>query len=236
VWFSRELTLGSYTKLFGGLHEESAIPFGDYFRNSFVVTILSCLFSLVLGVLSGYAFSRFDFKGKKHFFLGVILMRAIPGLALGLPLLILFRGLNLVNNVFGLILTYSMLNIPFIIWLMEGFFADVPHELAEAALIDGCSRWQALFRIDIPLVAPGISASAIFAFLLSWNEFAVALILTRTPASRTLPVGLFDFIGEFFIDWGGMSAAGTILLVPVVVLTFFVQRWITRGLTFGAIK
>lgn len=236
VWFPKEATLSSYIKLFGSPHEEASLPFREYFRNSFLVALLSCFFSVMLGTLSGYAFSRFEFRGKRNFFLGVILMRAIPGLALGLPLLVLFKRVQLVNTLSGLILTYTMLNTPFVIWLMEGFFTDIPAELAEAALIDGCSRWQALWRVDVPLAAPGISASAIFSFLLSWNEFAIALILTRTPASRTLPVGLFDFVGEFFIDWGGMCAAGTIILVPVVVLTFFIQRWMVRGLTFGAIK
>jgi len=236
VWFPRELTLSSYTKLFGSLHEEASLPFREYFRNSLIAALLGCFFSLSLGTLAGYAFSRFEFRGKRNLFLGVILMRAVPGLALGLPLLVLFKRVQLVNTLSGLILTYTMLNTPFVIWLMEGFFADIPAELAEAALVDGCSRWRALWKIDLPLVAPGISASAIFSFLLSWNEFAIALILTRTPASRTLPVGLFDFVGEFFIDWGGMCAAGTIILIPVVVLTFFIQRWMVRGLTFGAIK
>ncbi len=236
VWWPQQLTLSSYTKLFGGSHEESTIAFGDYFRNSMVATVVSCAVALTLGTMAGYAFARHEFKGKRQLFLGIILMRAIPGLALGMPLLVMFKWVGLVNNIWGLILVYTMVNAPFITWLMEGFFKDIPHDLAEAALIDGCSRLQALLKVDLPLAAPGVAASTIFAFLLSWNEFAIALILTRTPASRTLPVGLFDFMGEFFIDWGGMSAAGTIILIPVVILTFLVQRWIARGLTFGALK
>ncbi|MGQ9626685.1 MAG: carbohydrate ABC transporter permease [Anaerolineae bacterium] len=236
VWWPKELTLSSYTKLFGGSHEESTIPFGDYFRNSMVATVVSCAVALTLGTMAGYAFARHEFKGKRNLFLAIILMRAIPGLALGMPLLVMFKWVRLVNNVWGLILVYTMVNVPFITWLMEGFFKDIPPDLAEAALIDGCSRLQALLKVDLPIAAPGVAASTIFAFLLSWNEFAIALILTRTPASRTLPVGLFDFVGEFFIDWGGMSAAGTIILIPVVILTFLVQRWIARGLTFGALK
>lgn len=236
VWWPQELTLSSYTKLFGGSHEESTIPFGDYFRNSMVATVVSCAVALTLGTMAGYAFTRHEFKGKRNLFLAIILMRAIPGLALGMPLLVMFKWVRLVNNVWGLILVYTMVNVPFITWLMEGFFKDIPPDLAEAALIDGCSRLQALLKVDLPIAAPGVAASTIFAFLLSWNEFAIALILTRTPASRTLPVGLFDFVGEFFIDWGGMSAAGTIILIPVVILTFLVQRWIARGLTFGALK
>lgn len=236
VWWPQQLTLSSYTKLFGGSHEESTIAFGDYFRNSIVATMVSCAVALTLGTMAGYAFARHEFKGKRQLFLGIILMRAIPGLALGMPLLVVFKWVRLVNNVWGLILVYTMVNAPFITWLMEGFFKDIPHDLAEAALIDGCSRVQALLKVDLPLAAPGLAASTIFAFLLSWNEFAIALILTRTPASRTLSVGLFDFMGEFFIDWGGMSAAGTIILIPVVILTFLVQRWIARGLTFGALK
>ncbi len=236
VWWPQQLTLSSYTKLFGGSHEESTIAFGDYFRNSVVATVVSCAVALSLGTMAGYAFARHEFKGKRKLFLAIILMRAIPGLALGMPLLVMFKWVRLVNNVWGLILVYTMVNAPFITWLMEGFFKDIPPDLAEAALIDGCSRLQALLKVDLPLAAPGVAASTIFAFLLSWNEFAIALILTRTPASRTLPVGLFDFVGEFFIDWGGMSAAGTIILIPVVILTFLVQRWIARGLTFGALK
>ena len=236
VWWPQQLTLSSYTKLFGGSHEESTIAFGDYFRNSVVATVVSCAVALSLGTMAGYAFARHEFKGKRKLFLAIILMRAIPGLALGMPLLVMFKWVRLVNNVWGLILVYTMVNAPFITWLMEGFFKDIPPDLAEAALIDGCSRLQALLKVDLPLAAPGVAASTIFAFLLSWNEFAIALILTRTPASRTLPVGLFDFVGEFFIDWGGMSAAGTIILIPVVILTFLLQRWIARGLTFGALK
>ena len=135
---------------------------------------------------------------------------------------------------FGLILAYVALNVPFTIWLIDGFFRQVPRDLAEAAQIDGCTRWQAFWQVEFPLAGPGIASAAIFAFLTSWNEFALASQLTRSVNSKTLPVGLLDYTAEFTIDWRGMCALAVVMIIPALTLTFIVQKHLVSGLTSGA--
>jgi multiple sugar transport system permease protein len=166
----------------------------------------------------------------------MMLARAVPGVALSLPLFILFAKLGLSDKIGGMIIAYAALNIPFTAWLMDGFFRALPEELDDAALIDGCSRWGALLRVDLPLALPGVAASGIFAFLTSWNEFAIATVITRTPASRTFPPGLFEFTGQFVSDWRGMCAMSVMMLAPAVIFVALVQRQLVEGLASGAVK
>lgn len=237
VWLPRELTLEGFKPMFGqATTATGSVPFHLYFRNSTIVAIGSTLVSLTLGTLAGYAFSRFRFRGRNALFLGIMLSRAVPGIALSLPLFLLFARLGLADRLWGLGLVYVAVNIPFIIWLMDGFFREIPRELSEAAFIDGCSNWQAFIRIALPLALPGLAASAIFAFLASWNEFQLAVVLTRTIASKTAPVGLFDFTGQFTIDWRGMAALSVLMMIPAVVFVLAVQRNLVQGLTLGAVK
>lgn len=243
VWIPRELTLDGFKPLFGQATEMTgAIPFDRYFVNSVVVSVVSTILAVALGTMAGYVFSRFRFRGKQVLFLGVMLSRAIPGIVLGLPLFILFARISqgnpikLIDSPLGLIIVYVAVNVPFTIWLMDGFFREIPVELSEAAQIDGCSEWQTFTRINLPLALPGLAASAIFAFLAAWNEFQLASVLTRTVNSKTAPVGLFDFTGQFTIDWRGMAAMATVMMIPVVVFVLIVQRNLVRGLTFGAVK
>jgi multiple sugar transport system permease protein len=126
--------------------------------------------------------------------------------------------------------------VPFTAWLMAGFIGEIPESLNDAALIDGCSKWTAFLRVELPLVGPGLAASGIFAFLTSWNEFAVASVISRTTAAKTFPVGLFDFTGEFVSDWRGMCAMSVLMLIPAVIFVIVVQRQLLRGLTLGAVK
>ena len=190
----------------------------------------------MLGTLAGYTFSRFRFKGKNGIFLSMMLARAVPGIALSLPLFILFARLGLSDSILGMIIIYVALNIPFTTWLMDGFFRAIPEELDDAARIDGCSYWGAFLRVDLPLALPGAAASGIFAFLTSWNEFALASVITRTPASRTFPPGLFEFTGQFVSDWRGMCAMSVMMLIPAVIFVALVQRQLMEGLTSGATK
>lgn len=243
VWIPRELTLDGFKPLFGQATEMTgAIPFDRYFVNSVVVSVVSTILAVALGTMAGYVFSRFRFRGKQVLFLGVMLSRAIPGIVLGLPLFILFARISqgnpikLIDSPLGLIIVYVAVNVPFTIWLMDGFFREIPVELSEAAQIDGCSEWQTFTRINLPLALPGLAASAIFAFLAAWNEFQLASVLTRTVNSKTAPVGLFDFTGQFTIDWRGMAAMATVMMIPAVVFVLIVQRNLVRGLTFGAVK
>lgn len=237
VWIPRELTLDGFKPLFGqATTATGSVPFDKYISNSLLIAVSSTLIALMVGTLAGYSFARFNFRGRNALFLGLMLSRAIPGIALGLPLFLLFARVGLVDKPYGLALVYAAINIPFTIWLMDGFFRQIPTEMSEAALIDGASHWQTFLRINLPLALPGLAASAIFAFLAAWNEFQLAVVLTRTTNSRTAPVGLFDFTGQFTIDWRGMAALSVLMMIPAILFVLAVQRSLVRGLTLGAIK
>jgi multiple sugar transport system permease protein len=242
IWIPTGFSLDSYKILFGMPTPDGAfglggsIPVPAYARNSLVIALVSTFFALVFGTLAGYVFSRFNFKGKNSIFLGMMLARAIPGIALSLPLFILFARVGLSDSVPGMIITYVALNIPFTAWLMDGFFRAIPQELDEAARIDGCSHWGAFVRVDLPLALPGAAAAGIFAFLTSWNEFALSSVITRTPASRTFPPALFEFTGQFVSDWRGMTAMSVLMLIPAIIFVALVQRQLMEGLTSGATK
>ena len=242
IWIPTTLTLDSYKILFGMPTPEGAfglggsIPVAQYARNSIIVALVSTAIAIVVGTLAGYAFSRFSFRGKQSLFLAFMLGRAIPGIALSLPLFVLFARAKLSDTIPGLILIYVALTIPFTAWLMGGFFRAIPEELDDAARIDGCSHWGAFWRVALPLALPGAAASAIFAFLTCWNEFALASTITRTPKSRTFPPALFEFTGQFVSDWRGMTAMAVLMLIPAVVFVAVIQRQLMEGLTSGAMK
>lgn len=236
VWIPQSLNLDKIAVLFGASHKESSVPFNSYLLNSIITALTGSTAALAVGTLAGYAFARFKQKGLKNIFLGLMLVRAIPGIALGLPLFVIFAKLKILDNIFSLALVYAALGIPFIAWLMSGYFKDIPEELDHSAQIDGCSRMKALLHIDMPLAWPGMAAGWTFIFLACWNEFQIASILTRTIASKTFPVGLFDFTTEYTIDWSGMAAMSLIMLVPAIVFVLLTQRNLVMGLTFGSVK
>ncbi len=242
IWVPRQLDFTSYTALLGRVESAEefgfgqSVPFLDYARNSIIASVVSTILALVIGTLAGFVFSSFEFRGRDSIFLSFMLARAVPGIALSLPLLILFTKVGLSDRIYGLIIAYTAMNVPFTAWLMTGFFGEIPKELNDAAFIDGCSRWGAFLRVNLPLILPGLAASGIFAFLTSWNEFAVASVISRTTASKTFPVGLFDFTAEFVSDWRGMCAMSVIMLIPAVIFVMAVQRNLVKGLTLGAIK
>jgi multiple sugar transport system permease protein len=235
VWIPRSLSFDAYRAMFGGLGQ-GGIPIWDYFRNSLIVSITSTAIALIIGMSGGYAFARYRFRAKNAVFLGLMLSRAVPGVALSLPLFMVYARLGIIDTHFGLIITYVALNVPFTIWLIDGFFRQVPKDLAEAAQIDGCTRWQAFWQVEFPLAGPGIASAGIFAFLTCWNEYALASQLTRSVDSKTLPVGLLDYTSEFTIDWRGMCALAIVMIIPALALTFIIQKHLVSGLTFGAVK
>ncbi|MBN9270737.1 MAG: carbohydrate ABC transporter permease [Mesorhizobium sp.] len=235
VWIPQSLSFDAYVSMFSGVGK-GGIPVWDYFRNSLIISVTSTVLAIVIGMAGGYAFARFRFKGKSGWFLGLMLTRTVPGIALSLPLFFVYARLGIIDTHFGLILAYVALNIPFTIWLIDGFFRQVPKDLAEAAQIDGCTRWQAFWQVEFPLAGPGIASSAIFAFLTSWNEFALASQLTRSVNSKTLPVGLLDYTAEFTIDWRGMCALAVVMIIPALALTYIVQKHLGGGVTSGAVK
>ena len=200
VWVPEDLTLDNFGKIFGFGAEQVGIPVGSYFTNSLVIALTSTVIALIIGVAGGYSFARYRFRFKGGIFLGLMLFRAVPGIALSLPVFMMWSKLGLVDTKMGLIIVYVSLNVPFTIWLIDGFFRQIPQALSEAAQVDGCTRWQAFWKIEFPLAKSGIAAAGVFAFLTSWNEFALASQLTRSTDSKTLPVGLLDFTAQFTID------------------------------------
>ena len=235
VWIPQELSLDAYVAMFSGIGK-GGIPVLDYFRNSLIISVSSTVIAVAIGMAGGYAFARDRFRGKSGTFLGLMLTRTVPGIAMSLPLFFIYARLGIIDTHFGMILAYVALNIPFTIWLIDGFFRQVPKDLAEAAQIDGCTRWQAFWQVEFPLAGPGIASAAIFAFLTCWNEFALASQLTRSVNSKTLPVGLLDYTAEFTIDWRGMCALAVVMIIPALTLTYIVQKHLVGGLTSGAVK
>ncbi|MBZ9843971.1 carbohydrate ABC transporter permease [Mesorhizobium sp. CA5] len=235
VWIPQQLSVDAYVAMFSGIGK-GGIPVLDYFRNSLIISVTSTAIAVAIGMAGGYAFARYRFRGKSGMFLGLMLTRTVPGIALSLPLFFLYVRLGIIDTHIGMILAYVALNVPFTIWLIDGFFRQVPKDLAEAAQIDGCTRWQAFWQVEFPLARPGIASAAIFAFLTCWNEFALASQLTRSVNSKTLPVGLLDYTAEFTIDWRGMCALAVVMIIPALTLTYIVQKRLVGGLTSGAVK
>jgi multiple sugar transport system permease protein len=235
VWIPTELNLDHYRAMFGGIGQ-GGVPVLTYFWNSLIISVTSTVIALLVGMAGGYAFARYRFRGKAALFVGLMASRAVPGVALSLPLFILFGRTGIIDTHFGLIVVYVAMNVPFTIWLIDGFFRQVPKELAEAAEIDGCTRWQAFWRVEFPVARAGIASAGIFAFLTSWNEYALASQLTRSVNSKTMPVGLLDFTSQFTLNWGGMCALAVLMIIPALVLTFLVQKHLIAGLTFGGVK
>lgn len=235
VWIPNELNLNHYRAMFGGMGE-GGVPVLTYFRNSLIISVTSTVIALFVGMAGGYAFARYRFKGKAWIFVGLMCTRAVPGVALSLPLFIIFARVGIIDTHFGLILAYVAMNVPFTIWLIDGFFRQIPPSLAEAAQIDGCTRWQAFWQVEFPVAKAGIASAGIFAFLTSWNEYALASQLTRSVTSKTMPVGLLDFQAEFTLNWGGMCALAVLMIIPALILTFLVQKHLIAGLTFGGVK
>ena len=236
IWIPQDLNITQYKAIFSTDPGKGGVPVWNYFSNSLIIATTSTVIALIIGMSGGYAFARYSFKGKDRYFLGFMLSRTVPGIALSLPIFFIFAKLGIIDTKFGMILIYTALNVPFTIWLVDGFFRQVPIEMSQAAQIDGCTPWQAFWKIEFPLARSGIASAGIFAFLTSWNEFALASQLTRSTNSKTLPVGLLDFTSEFTVNWAGMCALAVIMLVPALILTFLVQKHLVSGLTFGGVK
>jgi N,N'-diacetylchitobiose transport system permease protein len=210
--------------------------FGYYLRNSLLVTLSAVLLSLLFAVLAALAVGRFNFRGRKAYMLMVLIVQTAPFEALLIPFFIMLRSLNLLNQLPALILIYFIFTMPFTIWTLRGFVLAIPRELEEAAMVDGASRPQAFLRVVFPLLAPGMVATSIFAFVTAWNEFLYAFVMMRDATRYTLPVWLSTFQTVFGTDWGGTMAASSLFTLPVVVFFLIVQRRLVSGLTAGAVK
>ena len=219
---------------------ETFVDRGFYIQlgNSLTIAVIVTFISLVFGTFAAYALARFTYFGnfKKHMSFWILSTRMIPPIVTLIPLYVLFSTIGLLNTKLSLIIAYTGFNLPFVVWMMKGYFNEIPFEIEESAMVDGDTRFGAMLRIAIPLAKPSIAATAIFSFLLSWNEMRLALILSDTVASQTFPVALGTRISQHQIFWGEISAGGVVAIIPVVILAFTVQRHLVRGLSFGAIK
>lgn len=222
-------TLENYQQVFAGG------TFVKYFLNSLFVALGATAIGLVLGSFAGYGFARFSFRGSLWLRLGSLVPQMLPPITIIVPLYVLFNATKLTDTRTSLVISYLTFTIPLAIWMMTGFFADVPEELEESAMIDGCSRMGALFRVSLPIVTPGLAATAILCFIYCWNEFLYAVILTGRDA-RTLPVTITSFMTNKAILWGRIAASGSLVLVPVLIFALLAQRYLVRGLSRGAVK
>lgn len=230
VWFPRHPTLAN----FGYVLQRG--PFGTYLRNSLIVSVSTTFIALVLSSLAGYAFSRYRFQGRKAILMGVLATQMFPSVLLIIPLFQVIRRLGLMNSLGALVLSDISFALPLALWLMKGFFDQIPRELDEAAMLDGCGLGATLGRVLLPLVAPGLVATGIFVFIAAWDEFVFALTFTNSDATRTLPVGLNLFITSYEIQWNHLAAMSFFVTVPVLIMFFIMQRWLAAGMTAGALK
>jgi multiple sugar transport system permease protein len=205
------------------------------FGNSLWVSTISTGLSLVIGVPAAYALTRWKFRGRDRVALWILATRMAPPIAFTIPFFLAYRWLGLQDTITGLVIVYLTFNLAIVIWLMQTFFESVPVALEEAAYIDGCGVWQAFWRVTLPLAAPGLAATAVLCFIFSWNDFFYALILTRTHAI-TAPVAIVNFLQYEGWEWTKVAAAGTLVMLPVVVFTVLVRTYLVRGLTAGGLK
>ena len=209
--------------------------FDRYLMNSLFVGIVSTVVTLVLGCMAAYGLARFRFPGRRTVAYTTLLLRTVPLAVLAIPVFMIWNQWNLVNSLWGLVLLYVAVNLPFTIWLLYGFVLQVPVELEEAAAIDGCGPIGVFVKVLLPLMAPGLAAASIFTFRIAWNEFIMALVLTDRH-TRTLPVAASLFITDIGVDWGKVMAMGSLIAIPPLVFTFVAARQIITGLTAGAVK
>ncbi len=233
-----EPTVSNYVEIFANR------PFELYTFNSLVVASVTTVIVVSLGTVSGYTFSRYDFMGNKALLLSIVAARMIPPIALIVPFFSIMSEPPLVGGLTGslydtkvaLILTYTFFNLPFAVWIMKNYFDGVPESLDEQAKVDGCSTWEGFVKIILPVAKPGIAATAILAFIFSWNEFVFALVLTSSEQAQTLPIAVSLFVADDFVDWAHLAAGGMIAALPGILFGLFFQRYIVSGLTQGAVK
>ena len=212
------------------------VRWGAFYFNSVIISIGSSVLAVGVGSLAAYSLGRFRFRGSNDIAFWILSTRMAPAVAVIIPIFVMYRyNLHLYNTYIGMVLLYLVFNLPFAVWMMRGFFAEIPLELEEAAFVDGASRMQALWHVLLPLVAPGLAAAAIFCTIMSWNEFLFALILTADK-TKTLPVAATTFVGSMGVQWGELCAAGTIIMIPLLAFALLMQQHLVRGLTLGAVK
>jgi len=229
TWIPKRFTLENYS---GAL----ASGFKGYFLNSLLVTVGTVALSLFVAAHAAYASARLSFRGKDTLLFAILGTGMIPAIAILVPLYLLAVSLGLANTYVALILIYAAWQTPLALWTLRGFFDRVPVEIEEAGLVDGCSRLRAFYLIVMPLTAPGLAAAGIYIFIETWNEFLIAVSLITTDDKRLLTVGLYQYVTSFGVEWGLLSAASIVSVIPVLILFLSMQRLFVSGLTGGAVK
>ena len=231
VWVFKPTLQSFYNALFvfGG---RGAI---SYLVNSIVISAVSTFLAVVLGAMAAYGLTRFSFAGNRQLAFWILSTRFAPPVAFVVPIYIMVQRAGLLDSHIALIMIYTAMNLSLVVWILRGFFAEIPIEIEEAALVDGYSRLQIFWRVALPLVRPGIVSMAILSAIFSWNEFLYAMVLTQSRAA-TLPVYLAGFSSSMGLAWGEYMAVGTMAVLPILVFTFALQKHLVRGLTFGAVK
>jgi multiple sugar transport system permease protein len=229
LWIDRP-TLSNYVRLF------QEYDFARYFLNSTIVATVTAVIATSLSAFAAYSLARFTFPGKGIISFLILLTQMIPVIATIIPLFIWFQTFHLLDTYWALIIAYNAFAIPFCTWLLRGFFMEIPMELEEAAMIDGASQVGVLLRIVLPISLPGLLATLIFSFILAWQEFLFAVTFTSSSELRTLTVGIAAMRGKDIVDWGLMNAGVVITTIPLAILFSFIQRFLIKGLTAGAVK
>lgn len=237
-WIPQHPTIQNYADIFFPSQAASSVPqtFAIALLNSIKIASAVTIICILIGSLAAYTLVRIPFGFNRGIQLGIIATRMIPEVSLVLPLFIIASSLQLINKPIVLIITYMSFALPYAIWLMAAYFQTVPIELEDAARLDGCSHLGILFRVVMPISIPGLVSTAMFVFLLAWDEFFYALIFTSTLAAKTVPVAIAEFIGRYVTNVNGMMAGGILAAVPPVLVALIFQRYIVRGMTAGAVK
>lgn len=229
-YWPEQVSFVNYIEIFRISH------FQVYIWNSFLVSMLASCLVVLIAMLGGYVLARFSFRGKRQVMFGFLITQMIPMFIGMAPLYVMMSRMHILNNLASLMLVYTVMLIPFCTIIMSGFFRRIPEALEEAAMMDGCSRFGALFRVIVPIMLPGIAATFIFAFVQCWNELIMAILFIDQESVKTIPVAMNAFIKKYDIEWGAMSAATVLSVIPTMLLFAFCQKYLVEGLTQGAVK
>ena len=229
-WIPEVISWNAYKRIW------TDYPFGRYIFNSILVVSGATVISLLVSSLAGYGASRFRFLGRTAFLTFLLITQMFPSIMLLIPYFKLMKTFGLINTYGGLILAYISFTIPLASWLMLGYFDSIPKELDDAASIDGASRWRTFWQIVMPLALPGLAATAIYAFIVGWNEYMFALVLASDKSVKTVPVGIGELIGQYRIAWNDMMAVSLVVSIPLIIIFLFLQKYLVSSLTAGAVK
>jgi len=230
TYWPEQFTAENYISLF------KQFNYGDLLVNSIIVSVSTGICVTLLSILGGYSLARYKFQGKGTMIIFFLVTQMIPGILVIIPLYVIFTRMGIINTRFGLFIYYLIVNLPFCVITMRSFFERIPYTLEEAARVDGCTRFQSLLRIVLPIMFPGIVAVFIFAFIGAWNELIAGTILINTPELWTIPIGLKTLIGKYNVQWGVLMAGAFLALLPTAIMFAAMQKFVVEGLTAGAVK